>query len=60
VATIPQVGYRHVNFREDSLFWSYKNSDDHKLGDGEAKFWLETAKKEFFFQNKREVEYVDN
>ena len=60
VATIPQVGYRHVNFREDSLFWSYKNSDDHKLGDGEAKFWLETAKKEFFFKNKREVEYVDN
>ena len=60
VATIPQIGYRHVNFREDSLFWSYKNSEDHKLEGGEAKFWLETAKKEFFFKNKREVEYKDN
>jgi hypothetical protein len=60
VVTIPQIGYRHVNFREDSLFWLYKNSPDHKLLDGEAKFWLETAKKEFFFKNKRDVEYVEN
>ena len=25
-----------------------------------AQFWLGTAKKEFFFKNKREVEYVEN
>jgi glycosyltransferase involved in cell wall biosynthesis len=57
ITTIPQIGYRHVNFREDSLFWSYKNNENTKLANDEAKFWLETAKKEFFFKNKRDVEY---
>ena len=60
VAVIPQIGYRHVNFREGSLFWSYKNDDNSKLTQEEPKFWLETAKKEFFFKNKREVEYVES
>jgi hypothetical protein len=58
VVVIPQIGYRHVNFREDSLFWSYKNHELNKLSNDEPKFWLETAKKEFFFKNKREIEYV--
>lgn len=60
IVTIPQIGYRHVNFREGSLFWLYKNDDSFKLSSGEPKFWLETAKKEFFFKNKREVEYVES
>lgn len=60
IVTIPQIGYRHVNFREDSLFWSYKNDDTLKLSSNEPKFWLETAKKEFFFKNKRDVEYVES
>jgi hypothetical protein len=60
IVTIPQIGYKHVNFREDSLFWSYKNDDSVKLSSDEPKFWLETAKKEFFFKNKREVEYIEN
>lgn len=60
VAVIPQTGYKHVNFREGSLFWNYKNDEDWKLKTKEAQFWLETAKKEFFFKNKREVEYVEN
>jgi hypothetical protein len=59
IVTIPQIGYRHVNFREDSLFWSYKNNEDVKLSSEEPKFWLETAKKEFFFKNKRDIEYVE-
>jgi len=57
IMTVPRVGYQHLNFREDSLFWSYKNDDTNKLTEDEAKFWLETAKKEFFFKNKRDVNY---
>jgi hypothetical protein len=57
ILTIPRVGYQHVNFREDSLFWSYKNDESLKLEEPEVKFWLETAKKEFFFKNKRDVKY---
>jgi hypothetical protein len=57
IMTVPRIGYQHLNFREDSLFWNYKNGESIKLGEQEAKFWLETAKKEFFFKNKREVTY---
>lgn len=60
VGVIPQIGYRHVNFREGSLFWSYKHGENNILEENEAKFWLETAKKEFFFKNKRDIEYVAN
>jgi hypothetical protein len=55
--TVPKIGYQHVNLREDSLFWSYKNNEKQKLSENEVKFWLETAKKEFFFKNKRDVNY---
>jgi len=57
IMTVPKVGYQHLNFREDSLFWNYKNDENIKLTEDEAKFWLETAKKEFFFKNKRDVNY---
>ena len=57
VMTVPRVGYQHLNFREDSLFWLYKNDETNKVSEDEAKFWLETAKKEFFFKNKRDVNY---
>ena len=59
VMTVPRVGYQHVNFREDSLFWLYKNDDKMKLSENEVKFWLDTAKKEFFFKNKRDVNYTE-
>ena len=58
IMTVPKIGYQHVNFREDSLFWSYQN-EGTKLSEKEAKFWLETSKKEFFFKNKRDVDYVE-
>jgi len=58
IMTVPKIGYKHVNFREDSLFWSYKNKESEKMEDDEVKFWLETSKKEFFFKNKRDVNYV--
>jgi hypothetical protein len=61
IMTIPKIGYQHVNFRENSLFWSYKNNDKLKISEEEVKFWLDIAKKEFFFKNKREiVNYVKN
>lgn len=59
VMVVPKIGYQHVNFREDSLFWNYKNIENEKLSEKEIKFWLETAKKEFFFKNKREVNYTE-
>ena len=60
IMSIPRIGYRHVNLREDSLFWSYKNDEKNKLDEKEVKFWLDTAKKEFFFKNKREVNYLES
>jgi len=59
VMTVPRVGYQHVNFRENSLFWSYKNDEKSLLSEKEVKFWLETAKKEFFFKNKRDITYTE-
>jgi len=58
IMTVPRIGYQHVNMREDSLFWSYRNDENKKLLENEVKFWLDTAKKEFFFKNKREVNYI--
>jgi hypothetical protein len=57
--TIPKVGYQHVNFREDSLFFNLKNEESSKLDEKEVKFWMDTAKKEFFFKNKRDVNYTE-
>ena len=59
IMTVPKVGYQHVTLREDSLFWNYKNIENQKLSEKEAKFWLDTAKKEFFFKNKRDVNYTE-
>jgi len=56
VMIVPRVGYEHVNFRENSLFWLYKNDENMKLDENDVKFWLETAKKEFFHKNKREID----
>ena len=59
IMSVPKIGYSHKNLREDSLFWNYKNLEETKLSEKEAKFWLETAKKEFFFKNKRDVNYTE-
>jgi hypothetical protein len=54
IMTIPRIGYKHINLREGSLFWNYKNGDD-KLTQDEVKFWVDTAKKEYFFTNDRTI-----
>lgn len=54
--TIPRIGYKHVNMREDSLFWDYKNGKG-KLSNEEVGFWLESAKKEYFFNEDRDIKF---
>jgi glycosyltransferase involved in cell wall biosynthesis len=56
IMTIPRIGYKHMNLREGSIFWNYKNGED-KMNQDEAKFWIETAKKEYFYNNDREIKY---
>ena len=56
IMTIPKLGYKHVNLREGSIFWNYKNGDDKMLED-EVKFWIQTAKKEYFFTDDRVIKY---
>lgn len=56
IMTIPRLGYKHTNLREGSIFWNYKNSDD-KLSEDEVKFWISTAKKEYFFVDDRAIKY---
>ena len=43
--------------REGSLFWNYKNGVD-KMLDEEVKFWVQNAKKEYFFTEDRSIKYV--
>ena len=56
IMTIPKLGYKHVNLREGSIFWNYKNGDDRMIED-EVKFWIQTAKKEYFFTDDRVIKY---
>lgn len=60
VMTIPKSGYKHMNMREYSLFWRYRNDDRYKLSQDEGKFWMQTALKEYFFNFDREVKYEGN
>ena len=56
IMTIPKLGYKHTNMREGSLFWNYKFGEEQMLED-EVKFWVQTAKKEYFFVNDRNIKY---
>lgn len=56
IMTIPKLGYKHVNMRESSIFWNYKNGKNI-MTDDEVKFWIETAKKEYFFSSDRGIKY---
>lgn len=53
---IPHEGYRHVNGREGSLFWSYKNDDGMKINTENAELWMHAARTEFYFADDREVD----
>lgn len=53
VMVIPKFGYKHVNQRAGSLFANYKD----ELNPVEANWWLETAKKEYFHTEDRELTF---
>ena len=59
IMVIPKVGYKHTNMRPGSLFWEYKNSEimENRITPDEAKFWMESAKKEFFYTEDRPLNY---
>jgi hypothetical protein len=54
--TIPKIGYKHINLREGSIFWNYKNGEN-PLTQEEVKFWIDSAKKEYFFFDDRTIKY---
>jgi hypothetical protein len=56
IMSIPRIGYKHANMREGSLFWNYKNGEEQMI-DEEVKFWVQTAKKEYFFTDDRSIKY---
>jgi len=56
IMTIPRIGYKHLNMREGSIFWNYKNGEN-KVTEDEVKFWLDSAKKEHFFTEDRNIKY---
>jgi glycosyltransferase involved in cell wall biosynthesis len=53
IMTVPKFGYKHVNQRPNSLFASYKET----MNPAEVKWWLQTAKKEYYFANDRKITY---
>jgi len=53
IMTVPKFGYKHVNQRPNSLFANYKEN----MTPVEAKWWLQTAKKEYYFANDRKITY---
>ena len=54
--TIPRLGYKHTTLREGSIFWNYKNGED-KIVEDEVRFWIQVAKKEYFFTDDRTIKY---
>ena len=53
IMVIPKLGYRHSNQRPGSLFVEYQTT----LSQDEARFWLNLAKKEYFFKEDRKIMY---
>lgn len=56
IMTIPRIGYKHSNMREGSVFWNYKFGSS-PLTQDEVAFWIDSAKKEHFFKEDRNIKY---
>jgi len=56
IMTIPKFGYKHLNMREGGIFWNYKNGNN-VMSENEVRFWIDTAKKEHYFVDDREIKY---
>jgi hypothetical protein len=59
IMSIPKIGYKHINLRQDSIFWDYKFGNS-KLSEQEVKFWISAAKKEYFFTSERDIKFTEN
>jgi len=59
IMTIPKFGLKHTNMRPGSLFYDYKNGSNVVTTD-EGRFWMDTAKKEYFFIEDREITFEEN
>ena len=56
IMSIPRLGYKHINLREGSIFWNYKYGEN-KMTEDEVRFWIKTAKQEYFFVEDRAIKY---
>ena len=56
VMVVPNLGYKHLNNREGSLFDTYKKT----LTSDESRWWLALAKKEYFYTGDRKISYEKN
>jgi len=56
IMSIPKLGYKHTAMREGSIFWNYKNGSE-LMTDEEVKFWISSAKKEYFFTEDRNIKF---
>jgi hypothetical protein len=56
IMTVPKLGYKKTNMRPDSLFFNYYNSEE-KIDAIEARFWYNTARKECYFRNDRNIKF---
>ena len=50
VYVIPKIGYTHLLGRKDSLIEGYKAT----ITDKESNFWIDVARKEYFFKEERD------
>ena len=58
ILTVPKLGYKHTNMRMDSLFWTYRFKENHIIDPEAAKFWVDSAKKEYFFKDDRQINFI--
>jgi len=55
--TVPKLGYKKTNMREDSLFYNYYNVESEKIDVVEARFWFNLARKESYFKGDRQIKF---
>lgn len=55
IYVIPKIGYRHMVGRKDSLSEHYEKEMTDKEGD----WWIDLAKKEYYFPNDRNKKYEE-
>jgi hypothetical protein len=55
IFVIPKISYKHVNGVKGSIMESQTN-----MSEQEKKFWLQMAKKEYFFDFDRELNFIEN